>query len=116
MDTGNSLRDPITGSRVLVCELSVLLPLFSNCERRVLLENVNDPMLIPEKISELEGSSLFRLIPYRAVGVKSGFLPAFKPDKLFYNGKEVRNPLVAVSAGKLSDNGGYSALAQADAG
>jgi len=115
VDTGNSLRDPLTGSRVLVCDLKVLLPLFTEDERRVLLENADNPLVIPEKINSLTGKCFFRLVPYRAVGVTGGFLAAFKPDKLLYNGKEVQNPLVASTPCTVSDSGAYSALAGADA-
>ena len=114
VDTGNSLRDPLTGSRVLVCELNVLMPLFTEGERHVLLEYGDNPMAIPEEAAKLTGKNMFRLVPYRAVGVKGGFLAAFKPDRLCYDGKEVQNPLVAVTLSTVSDGGSYSALAGAD--
>jgi len=110
-DTGNSLRDPVTGRRVLVCELRTVLPLFDEEERRLLAAFAADPVKLLEAEAAVNCRSNFRIIPYRAVGVSGGMLAAFTPDILRYNGKEVKRPLAAIAPGPVSDGGAYSALA-----
>ena len=112
-DTGNSLRDPISGRRVLVCEITPLLPLLSDAERHCIRTNVNDPAGLVHTLNALGSDIRFCLLPYRAVGITGGLLAAFKPDKVTYNGKEVRKPLIAIAPGRVSDGGAYSALAGA---
>ena len=95
-DTGNGLFDPVTGREVLVISpraASALLP--EGCKTALCCA---DPVEALERlcaVPELEGR--FRLIPYSAVGVSSGLLPAFTPDSLTSDGKARRDVMIAVS-------------------
>jgi stage II sporulation protein GA (sporulation sigma-E factor processing peptidase) len=86
LDTGNSLRDDISGLPVAIVprrELRRILP-----------------------------SVTTRYIPYCAVGTE-GVLPVFRPDVITIDNKP-RDMLVAVSETEVSDSGTYSALLPID--
>ena len=95
-DTGNELFDPVTGREVLVVSpgaASALLP--EGCRSALCCA---DPVEAPEKLCAVPGlEGRFRLIPYGAVGVSSGLLPAFTPDSVTSDGKACRDVMIAVS-------------------
>jgi stage II sporulation protein GA (sporulation sigma-E factor processing peptidase) len=62
-------------------------------------------------MSKLPGcAGRFRLIPYAAVGVKSGLLVAFQPDKFSAGGDPDPDVLVALSPTRLCSDGEYAAV------
>ena len=82
VDTGNMLKEPITGMPVIVVESSLLekiLPyqILQNTEKIIGgdLENV------PEEIKN-KYISTFRLIPYSSLGKQNGMLLGIKADKV----------------------------------
>ena len=92
-DTGNALRDPLTGAPVMLVSPGAL--------RRALPEAAlfrgGDPVTeLQEAARDPALAGRFRLIPYAAVG-KTGLLPVFRPDGLTVDGREERELLVAVS-------------------
>lgn len=94
IDTGNSLRDPLSGARVLVATPDAL--------RGILRENTAlfrdlDPIRLQELSAQMPvlGGRL-RLLPYSAVG-GGGLLPVFRPDRLLIDGSEREGVLVALS-------------------
>lgn len=105
-DTGNSLRDPITGQPVLVAQWETaqrILPIPLSQEE---LERPAETMVA------LQGRApnlRFRLIPYKAVGTGSGMLLAVRCDKVEAGGHFLGN-LVAFSPNTFSENGTYQAL------
>ena len=83
LDTGNELRDPISGLPVMLACPHALEPLFTGHEE--LLRR--DPVSFLEgadKIPTLKGR--VRLIPYSAVGV-TGMLGAFRPESASVDGQ-----------------------------
>ena len=100
-DSGNELFDPVSALPVMTADVSALLPLFPpECA----------PLLLEKKGAELvealavypELAGRLRLVPYRAVGVPSGMLAVFRPDRALLDGRECRL-LVAVSPTELGD-------------
>ncbi len=102
-DTGNGLRDPVSGCPVLVAEGAVL--------RRLLPEAHITPEALarPGELLCRIPAARPRLIPYRTVGTARGLLLAIRPEKLEVKGKEEKM-LVAFSPVPLSEGGGYQAL------
>ena len=99
-DTGNTLRDPITGEPVLVVSGEVGEALTGLTQRQL-----SSPL---ETIAARPLPGL-RLIPYHAVGNKGGLLLAMRfPDTIV--GKKQRNTLVAFAAEGLEGTGMYQAL------
>ena len=107
LDTGNTLTDPATGRGVLVVEGEKAAPLL---DPPLGAAQLRDPV---GTLAELEGSGRFRLLPYQAVGVECGLLLAVRLDAAKVGKREYRGVLAALSPTRLSDGGGYSALAGA---
>ena len=112
LDTGNQLKDPITGTPVIVVEkekLSGLLP-------ENILNHSDD--IIGGDWSENEENvcyrARFRIIPFCSIGKQNGVLLGFKVDevKVVTDIEEIVNHKVIVCLynQKLSKTGTYSAL------
>lgn len=107
-DTGNSLSDPVTGAPVVLIERGDALKLLPPDAARLFKTHTDDAASL---VLEAEKTGVpLRLIPYSAVGVKSGLLPAFRTDSAQIDGKNIKGLFAAVSPTVLSDGGGYSAL------
>ena len=99
-DTGNTLRDPLTGEQVLVCGADVGEELLGL--PRMAFANPADALAA----GILPG---LRLIPYHAVGRPSGMMLAIRlsPSKI---GTEVRTPLVAFAPEEIARGEVYRML------
>ena len=97
-DTGNTLRDPITGSEVLVVSSEVAERLLGLSQ-----EQLSRPVETMETVPGL------RLIPYRAVGISQGMLlgKRFSSVKI---GSWSGSSVVAFAPNGLSCDGSYQAL------
>lgn len=106
-DTGNTLRDPISGCPVLVADWQVL----EKCcpELRLRAAELEAPQELLGRILEERPELKPRLIPYKTVGVGHGMLLALRPEEIKIAGK-TENLLVAFSPVPVSDGGGYQAL------
>lgn len=100
-DTGNTLRDPLTGETVLVVGADAAKTLLGLSR-----QEVASPVetMASGKISGL------RLIPYRAVGQSCGMLMALRLDSVKIGGREA-GTLVAFTSEGLGMDGEYQALA-----
>ena len=98
-DTGNTLRDPLTGEAVLVADARVGQELLD-----LSAEELADPVGTLGTHPELG----FRLIPYRTVGQKGMFLLGLRCDQVTVDGN-ARGSLVAFSPQRFG-NGEYDAL------
>lgn len=97
-DTGNTLRDPITGAQVMVISADAASELTGLT--RAQLES---PL---ESLGVLPG---LRLIPYKSVGNANGFLLALRLQNVKI-GKQKGSTLVAFAPNCLSGEGAYQAL------
>lgn len=101
-DSGNLLREPVTGKAVSIIEWNRARELLdTECEFEELVENISDIKLWA--------------VPYHSVGNKSGILLAFAADSLEIHEENriVDNTLVGLYKGTLSDNNEYNALLNA---
>lgn len=107
-DTGNSLCDPVTGGDVLIASPTAAARLLPPECAPILRRS--DPIDVLEGLGAVPGMrGRARLIPYSAVGVSSGLLPVFRPDKLMVDGRELAGALIAVSP-TLEGGGEYEAV------
>lgn len=97
-DTGNNLRDPLTGESVLVVGRKTAWAL---CE--LTAKDLQDPVAI---VALRPG---FRLIPYQAVGKANGMLLCLRVERGIVNGRKQRL-LVAFAAEGLGDDGVFDGL------
>jgi stage II sporulation protein GA (sporulation sigma-E factor processing peptidase) len=114
LDTGNHLRDPISGWPVLVAEqeaVKVVMP----TDVQAAFEGIaaGDD----ESIGRLAGnawSSRIRVIPFDSLGKRNGMLLGFKPDSLVLSSRGKRyvtsRVVIGIYGRRLSTDGAYSAL------
>ena len=99
-DTGNQLRDPVTGEHVLVVGAQVAGELLGLTARQ--LANPADTLMT----AKIQG---LRLIPYTTVGRSRGLLLAVRMKDIRVDGRRT-DALVAFAPEGLGENGGYQAL------
>ena len=105
-DTGNGLRDPLTGQAVTVVGPRAAMALLSGTLDPL---DLQDPAAALERLKARAPSLGLRLIPYRAVGREGGILLGLRGDRVTA-GKERLGELIALSPTELSENGSYEAL------
>lgn len=115
VDTGNNLRDPVSGLPVIVVEWDAL--------RNVMPEEVSAFFLstwdlVPSSLPGTPMGRRLRLIPYESLSGKKGVLPGFRPDRLALVQKSglkaFKNAIVCASGEPLSPSGLYQALLHPD--
>ena len=97
-DTGNTLRDPVTGADVLVIGADVAQKLTGLTRTQ-----------LGAPVEFLDAIPGLRLIPYRTVGQGSGFLLALKLTDVKIGNRKA-NKLVAFAPEGLHPEGAYQAL------
>lgn len=97
-DTGNTLRDPVTGEGVLVAGAKIAEKLIG-----LSVKQLQEPL---NTITKHPG---LRLIPYRAVGRENGFLLGMRVENARI-GKKQRSVVVAFAPEGLGSTGEYEAL------
>ena len=105
-DTGNGLRDPLTGRAVTVIgpqAAGKLLPV------KLDPAALSDPASAIEALQKRAPELRLRLIPYQTVGREGGLLLGLRCDRVSA-GKERLGELIAISPTELSENGSYEAL------
>lgn len=108
VDTGNSLRDPVTGGAVLVADAEVLRRLLP--QTPLTAAQLADPVGAMALLRLLCPSLKPRLLPYRAVGTEHALLLAIPCACLEKRDGKPRPVLVAFSPTPVSDGGLYDAL------
>ncbi len=115
VDTGNSLKDPITNVPVMITDYSILRELLPD-EIRVIFERYpeNDLDAIAEIMSSSKWAARFRVIPFKSLGRENGLLVGFRPDGITIFDSErkilLNNIIVAIYRKNLSKDGEYNAL------
>ena len=90
IDTGNGLRDPISGQPVSILERKIA---------RKLLEERDDKKI--------------RYVPYRTIGKSEGVLPVFRVDRMCIHRDSdywIEMPLIGISEEKISAEGEYEMI------
>ena len=114
LDTGNMLKEPITGTPVIVVEkkeLYSVIPanLLEHIEDLIGGENIN----FISEIEEKEYLTKFRVIPFASIGKQNGLMLGIKADKVIIekDEKEIRtNVIIGIFEQTLSKNHTYTAL------
>lgn len=119
VDTGNSLKDPLTNNPVMVVEFKALAELLP-AEIKSIFENSKEDDLnsVTATISTSKWFSRFRLIPYSSMGKENGMLIGFKPDYIEVGEDEekrdIKNVIIGIYNRSLSRNEEYKALVGPD--
>lgn len=104
IDTGNLLKDPLSGKSVMIAEASSVAPLFDFD-----IANLADA----GDVSHLPAG--FRLVPFSSVGRKNGILTAFVPDRVIIENSEHTDIITAICKDALSASRDYDALLSPEA-
>lgn len=116
IDTGNSLKEPISQKPVIIAEYSALETILPQSIKNIYLNNEELDLNIIGKIMEEIGDDIrLRLIPFKSIGNDSGILVGFKPDIIkIYLEDEVKKladeTIVAIYNDKLAADEEYSGL------
>lgn len=105
-DSGNTLKDPITGEAVLVVSWQIACQLFPQAKLRQ--ADFCDAALVAQRLAQIAPAAKPRLIPYRAVGTQAGLLAAIRCEVI--TDKKARPALAAFSPTAVSDAGTFEAL------
>ena len=106
-DSGNCLREQISGKLVLAIGAEDISPLFTERELAALREH--DGIGAMMRLSAIEGAPKFRPVYYSALGTACALIPAFTPDKLVIDGKATGDYVIAVSPTPIG-GGEYTAV------
>lgn len=105
-DTGNVLRDPVSGQNIPVASWQVLARLLPEADLKQ--EDLADPIALLEGLRKQYPQLRFRLLPYGAVGVSNGLLPVVRCE--VQQGRRRERIPVAFTATELSAHGQYEIL------
>jgi len=110
LDTGNALREPLTGTPVAIVEAEALGGLLPPLVREAVTAGWAGLDRLPKS-----WSVRCRIVPYRAVNRATGLLLAFTPDELAVRlpggaAWERATGLVGLTAERLHPEGAYQAL------
>lgn len=115
LDTGNQLRDPISGAPVVVVEHRALAKLLPPQLARALKQlETGDLWKVSCIAADTGWSARFRIIPFNSVGTANGLMVGFRPDAvtLWLTGSPhyLRGCVVALSPRPLDTGRMYQAL------
>ena len=114
LDTGNLLKEPLSGKPVIVVEKESLKELIPE----EILNNVEKIILGEYNINLNEYASKFRVIPFTSLGKENGLLLGLKIDNLQidYDEQEsnIKDVIVGIYNKKLSKTNTYNALVGLD--
>jgi len=116
IDTGNSLKEPITQKPVIIAEYKAIEPILPEKLKKLYAENKEFDLNVIGKIMEEIGNEVkLRLIPYKSIGNENGILIGFKPDSVnvFLNDgiKKMKDDIiVAIYNNKLANDEQYNSL------
>lgn len=113
IDTGNSLKDPITNVPVIIVYYKSIIDILPDELREVILNDYSYE-IIKRRIMESELKSRIRIIPYKALGVENGVLIGIRMDLVISRLKSktnvVKEPIIALYNKPISNAGDYQAL------
>lgn len=113
IDTGNFLKEPLTGKPVIIVERDALKNVIPVDILDCIEEIISGSKMIEEKYIPK-----IRLIPFSALGTENGLLLGIKPENFYinYQGRRVENKdiIVGIYNKKLSKNNKYNALVGLD--
>ncbi|MBO8126010.1 MAG: sigma-E processing peptidase SpoIIGA [Firmicutes bacterium] len=115
LDTGNSLRDPLSGVPVVIVESALFAEATDpNLQALVAAASSGELTRVSELVYDSPWSTRVRLIPYTTLGQNNGLLVGIKPDflQVHYGGETlgVANAVIGIHDRPLSDDGTYKAL------
>jgi len=117
LDTGNSLKDPLTNKPVIVAEYEFLKDCLPWDLKQAIENNVDEDKILDDLII-CSWSNRLRLIPFTSIGKRNGMLVGVRADEVKINlGKNhplYKNLVIGIYRGKLSSKSSYQMLVPAE--
>ncbi|MCL1877509.1 MAG: sigma-E processing peptidase SpoIIGA [Defluviitaleaceae bacterium] len=111
VDTGHSLKEPLSQSPVIIAEFEEIKNLLPGCIQILFAEKLENDLSVLLSIREDQFYNRIRMIPFTSLGRKSGMLVGFRPDKVTVEGVESNtDAIIGIYNDKLCRNGRYSGL------
>ncbi|MDN5331629.1 MAG: hypothetical protein PWP45_854 [Tepidanaerobacteraceae bacterium] len=115
IDTGNDLKDPISGCPVMVIEYSAVEPLLPDEIKRYLKGEIIESLeKMPQSVFNSQWARRIRIIPFTSIGKNKGIMAGLKADKVYIwlDGKvyEADDVVIGICEKVLSPRGDYEAL------
>ncbi|NLY86488.1 MAG: sigma-E processing peptidase SpoIIGA [Tissierellia bacterium] len=114
LDTGNSLIEPLSKLPVFIVEYETIKELIPTDLRQGFTNKVEDLLQIQKLLEDMNKKNLIRIIPFKTIGSKKGFLLGFKPDfiEIIKNSDRIicDNLIIGIFKGKLSTDDQYKGL------
>ncbi len=117
LDTGNSLRDPLTNKPVIVAEYDFLKDCLPGDVQEA-MENSQDEGRMLDELIVSSWARRLRLIPFTSIGKSNGMLVGIRADEvkvdLGKNHPAYKNMVIGIYKGKLSSQNNYQMLIPAE--
>lgn len=114
VDTGNSLKEPISNIPVIVVEFSAIKDILPVSIQTIFTKyNENNLNIISEIMSNSDEHLNFRLIPFKSIGKENGMLLGFKPDEVILEDEtkqKIQEIVIGIYNNHLTSDNDYSAL------
>lgn len=115
IDTGNSLKDPISDLPVIVVEYTAMKELLPQEISELFLQRREDDLeLVSEVVGSTSWANRFRIIPFSSLGKENGMLIGFKPDTLVVGDEDAKkyyqDVIVGIYNRNLTRDKSYEAL------
>jgi stage II sporulation protein GA (sporulation sigma-E factor processing peptidase) len=114
LDSGNSLRDPISRMPVMIADYSSVKSLLPEEFRHRLDQTAEGEWINLLQFLPDDWVARFHLVPYSSVGRRNGLLLGFRPDyvEVESNGRKQQNKgvIIGLSRKNISSRGDYHAL------
>lgn len=108
-DTGNDLKDPITGKKVIIIERNIAMQILPSDLTFIGISiNESNAVEMLERIGKTTYNTKFRIINYNSIGAGDASLLIFNPERVISGGKQL-DVYIGISPNKIS-NGAYNAI------
>lgn len=113
IDTGNSLKDPITNEPVIIVYYKAIFDILPE-ELKEVIEHDYSYEIFKSRVIKSVLKSRIRIIPYKALGVENGLLLGVKVDLIISEqsgiSTMIKEPVIAFYNMPISNMGDYQAL------
>ncbi|MDR1912894.1 MAG: sigma-E processing peptidase SpoIIGA [Clostridiales bacterium] len=114
VDTGNSLREPISQAPVIVAEFDTVKVFLPDRIKLIFYEKQENDLNNLLEFTQDNFSHRIRMIPYESLGQKNGMLIGFRPDKVEIRREKdvltLKEVVIGVYNFALSRDGDYQGL------
>ena len=116
VDTGNSLRDPLSHAPVIIAEFDSVKAFLPDSVKLLFYEKQENDLqnLLMSAAGTDEFTGRLRMIPYESLGRQNGLLIGFRPDRVEIMGEKdtiaLSDVVIGIYNRSLSRNGDYQGL------